>query len=60
VRNLPGDLNEAVTALEADEVVRATLGEHVFEHFVTAKRAEWHEYSAVVHDWELRRYLDEV
>lgn len=60
VRNLPGDLNEAVSALEADEVICAALGDHVVEHFVTAKRAEWLDYSAAVHQWELDRYLAEV
>lgn len=60
VRNLPGDLNEAVNALEDDAVIRAALGEHVVEHFVAAKRTEWQAYSAVVHQWELERYLGEV
>ncbi|AFZ65902.1 type I glutamate--ammonia ligase [Deinococcus peraridilitoris] len=60
VRNLPGDLSEAIGALENDEVIREALGEHVVEHFIAAKRAEWHAYSAVVHQWELDRYLDEV
>ncbi len=60
IRNLPGDLSAAVDALEGDEVVRAALGEHVFEHFVAAKRAEWSQYSAVVHPWELEHYLAEV
>jgi len=60
IRNLPGDLNEAVAELEKDVVIRDALGEHVVDHFVAAKRAEWLAYSAVVHEWELDRYLDEV
>ncbi len=60
VRELPADLSEAVTALERDEVISAALGEHVLERYTASKRAEWREYSAVVHSWELNRYLDQV
>ena len=60
VRELPADLTEAVTALERDEVIAAALGEHVLERYLAAKRAEWREYTAVVHPWELTRYLDQV
>lgn len=58
VKELPTDLREAVEELEKDDVMRRALGEHVMEHFVAAKRAEWREYSATVHQWELDRYLD--
>jgi glutamine synthetase len=57
ITDLPGDLNEAVDALEKDAVVRDALGEHIFGHYVEAKRAEWHEYIARVHPWEHARYL---
>jgi glutamine synthetase len=58
VKELPTDLREAVDELGKDEVLRHALGEHVMDHFVAAKRAEWREYSAAVHAWELERYLD--
>ncbi|GEM48150.1 type I glutamate--ammonia ligase [Deinococcus cellulosilyticus] len=57
IRELPGDLNQAVDALERSEVLTECLGQHVMEHFVEAKRQEWREYSAVVHQWELDTYL---
>ncbi len=60
VKELPADLREAVDELEKDEVIAAALGEHVMEHYVAAKRAEWREYSSAVHAWELERYLDLV
>ena len=60
VKELPADLREAVDELAKDEVIAAALGEHVMEHYVTAKRAEWREYSSAVHAWELERYLDLV
>lgn len=57
IGTLPGDLNEAVAALEKDEVIREALGSHIANHFIEAKKQEWSEYIAQVHDWELQRYL---
>jgi glutamine synthetase len=57
ISELPGDLREAVDALEKDKVIRSALGSHILQYFVTAKRAEWHDYIAQVHEWELKRYL---
>ena len=57
IGSLPGNLSEAITALEKDQVMRDTLGEHVFSHFIEAKKAEWSEYIAQVHEWEVERYL---
>ena len=59
IRELPGTLGEALDELEADEVIRDALGDHVFRHYVAAKRAEWDEYRTQVSDWEVSRYLDQ-
>jgi glutamine synthetase len=40
-------------------VVIEALGEHVFNHYVEAKRAEWDEYRTQVSDWEVERYLEQ-
>src|SRR3954464_7330895 len=52
IKELPGTLGEALDELEKDEVVREALGDHVFSHYVEAKRAEWDEYRTQVSDWE--------
>ncbi len=57
IGTLPGDLSEAIAALEKDEVIREALGSHIASHFIEAKKQEWSEYIAQVHDWELQRYL---
>ncbi len=57
VGRLPASLNEAVDALEECDVIRSALGEHIFSHFVEAKRLEWREYIAQVHEWEVKKYL---
>jgi glutamine synthetase len=54
---LPSDLNEAITAMAASELVRETLGEHVFEYVLRNKRAEWAEYERQVSMYEIDRYL---
>ncbi|MCK4413015.1 MAG: type I glutamate--ammonia ligase [Candidatus Eisenbacteria sp.] len=58
ITSLPGTLEEALTALARDAVVRGALGEHVYETFARAKQAEWDEYRIQVTDWELQRYLE--
>ncbi|WP_410765905.1 type I glutamate--ammonia ligase [Haloferax sp. DFSO60] len=55
---LPGNLGEAIDALEEDEVIQNALGEHVYEKFVEAKRAEYDDYRIAVSQWELDRYLE--
>ncbi len=59
IRELPGTLGEALDELEGDSVIRDALGDHVFSHYLAAKRAEWDEYRTQVSDWEVERYLDE-
>ena len=58
VQTLPGSLREALDELERDELVRDTLGPHVFERFMEAKRQEWEDYRMRVTPWEVERYLE--
>ena len=55
--SLPNNLYEAITETQESELVRRTLGEHVFERFVTNKLNEWYEYREQVTDWEIERYF---
>ncbi|MBW3610229.1 MAG: glutamine synthetase family protein [Actinobacteria bacterium] len=57
IRPLPGNLHEAIGAMEASELAAETLGEHVFEWIVRNKRAEWVDYKTQVSQFELDRYL---
>ena len=57
IDELPADLNEAIRAMKKDKLIRETLGDHIFGHFVQAKLAAWNEYSSTVHPWEVERYL---
>ena len=58
IQELPGTLGQAIDELRADPVVCEALGDHVLEHYVEAKTAEWNEYRTQVTQWELDRYLE--
>ncbi len=53
---LPRDLGEAIEAFEGSELMRETLGDHIYDYLLREKRAEWEDYSRTVTDWELRHY----
>ena len=55
---LPDNLEDALDALEADDVVMDALGDHLAERFIEAKRQEWREYRGQVTPWELSQYLE--
>jgi len=57
IRMLPGSLEEALSALDEDEVIQDALGDHVYRWFMRAKKAEWDEYRLQVTPWEHERYL---
>ena len=54
---LPSNIMEAVNNLKKDDIIRKSLGEHIFKHFTRAKEIEWDVYRTQVHQWELDQYL---
>jgi glutamine synthetase len=57
IRSLPASLAEAVEALTQDPLIADTLGDHIYSHFVKAKRIESDVYRQQITDWEIRHYL---
>jgi glutamine synthetase len=57
IGTLPGSLFEAIEAAEQSDLLRRTLGDHVFESLITNKKFEWDRYRTHVTDFELDRYL---
>ena len=57
ITQLPQSLDAALRVMEESELVRETLGEHIFEWFLRNKRHEWREYKTQVTPYELTRYL---
>jgi glutamine synthetase len=57
IKSLPGSLYEALLLTEKSELVRETLGDHIFEKFIANKNIEWDKYRIHVSQFELERYL---
>jgi glutamine synthetase len=57
IESLPEDLYEAIRVAEGSDLVRETLGDHIFEYLIRNKREEWDAYKAYVTPYELERYL---
>ena len=55
---LPDNLKDAISALEADEVVLDALGDTLSERFLEVKALEWKEYRTQVTPWEQEQYLE--
>jgi glutamine synthetase len=58
IDELPSNLSEALDEMEKSALMKDTLGDHLFDHFLTAKRAEWDSYMRQVSAWEIERYLN--
>jgi glutamine synthetase len=57
IDSLPGSLAEAVQLTEKSELVRETLGDHIFQKFIENKKIEWDQYRTHVSQFELDKYL---
>ena len=55
--SLPESLGEAIDELAGSELMKKTLGEHIFPRYVELKRREWDEYRVQVTEWEKEKYL---
>jgi len=57
IQQLPDSLYAAIRLTEKSELVRETLGEHVFQKFLDNKKAEWDRYRSQVTGYEIQEYL---
>ncbi len=57
IEQLPDSLGHALAVMSKSELVKETLGDHVFENFLHVKRKEWEGYRLQVTKWELENYL---
>ncbi len=57
INTLPSSLWEAYHALEADDLVKSALGNHVYTQFMDIKKKEWDDYRIQVFNYELDKYL---
>ncbi len=57
IEELPDSLGHALMIMSKSEMVKETLGEHIFENLLHVKRKEWDAYRLQVTKWELENYL---
>ena len=57
IRCLPENLGESLHQMRESDLMRETLGDHIFENFLLIKEREWQEFRKHVTNWELERYL---
>jgi glutamine synthetase len=55
--SLPGSLFEAVQEFEKSDLVRETLGDHIFNKFIANKKIEWDRYRIHISDHEVKSYF---
>jgi glutamine synthetase len=57
IQSLPGSLHQAILECEKSDLVRETIGDHIFNKFIENKKIEWEMYRIQVSKYELDRYL---
>ena len=57
IDSLPESLGAALEVMSHSDLVRRTLGEHTFNHYLTIKEKDWDSYRTCITDWEIQRYL---
>ena len=57
IEQLPESLGHALAVMSKSQLVRETLGDHIFENLLHVKRNEWDAYRLQVTQWEVDNYL---
>jgi glutamine synthetase len=57
ITSLPGSLFEAILEMEKSELMRETLGDHIFNKVLANKKIEWDRFRTHVTDYERNQYL---
>lgn len=55
---LPKNLWDATQAMKTSPIAKELFGAAFVEHFTATREWEWRQFSKVVTDWELKRYLE--
>lgn len=58
IDSLPGSLADALDEMNKSLVIKAALGEHIFDEFMRAKKKEWDSFRTAVTEWEMKKYLE--
>ena len=59
IHDLPDTLHNALKSLANDEVIKSSMGEHLYNSFMEAKTREYASYRQHVSDWERQHYMEQ-
>ena len=54
---MPGSLFEAIQEMEKSELMKETLGDHIYNKVIENKKIEWDRFRTQVTNYELSNYL---
>jgi glutamine synthetase len=57
IHHLPESLGHALSLMEESNLLKETLGNHVYDNFLHVKHTEWGSYRTQVSPWEIEKYL---
>ena len=57
IGSLPENLGESLSRMAESALIKETLGDHIFDHYLHIKGWEWDEFRTCVTDWEVRKFL---
>ncbi len=57
IERLPENLGHSLSLMKKSELVKNTLGTHIFENYLHVKRDQWEDYRKQVTQWEINKYL---
>jgi len=57
ISHLPESLGHALSLMEESDLLKETLGDHVYNNFLHVKQTEWEKYRTQVTPWEIKKYL---
>ncbi len=58
IESLPENLGDALKKFSQSKLMKETLGEHIFNHYIHIKGKEWDSYRTWVSDWEINHCLN--
>ena len=53
ISSLPANLGDALEIMSHSPLMKETLGDHIFEHYLKIKGDDWDSYRTHVTDWEI-------
>jgi glutamine synthetase len=57
IHHLPESLGHALSFMDGSDLLKETLGEHIFDNFLHVKQSEWGNYRTQITPWEIDKYL---